>query len=79
MGVIFTSVANLVGSLGLTRLANEPVRADNVPDVVRCTDIPSCESIACLLLLGSSDHSIDSFVFSLTIMNLPGLVILPLS
>ena len=64
---LYNAAANLVCTHGLTQLVNEPTRADNILDVVLCSDVLSCDNIKCLPPLGTSDHSIVSFNIALSL------------
>ena len=63
---LYNSAADLVCNHGLTQVVCEPTRADNILDIVLCSDVLSCDDICCLPPLGSSDHNIVSFTLTLS-------------
>jgi hypothetical protein len=64
--LLYNAAADLVCNHGLIQLVLEPTRANNILDIVLCSDDLSFDNVTCLPPLGSSDHNIISFSFTLS-------------
>jgi hypothetical protein len=64
--LLYNVAADLVCNHGLIQLVLEPTRAENILDIVLCSDDLSFDNVTCLPPLGSSDHNIISFSFTLS-------------
>lgn len=60
--LLSNSAMDLICNHGSTQLVREPTEADNISDVILCSDVLSCDNVGCLSPLDLSHHSIQSTV-----------------
>ena len=64
---LYNSAASLVCNHGLTQFVDEPTRGNNILDLVLCSDAICIDDVHVLPPLGSSDHSVVSFTFYMSL------------
>lgn len=67
---LYTSFADLVCSHGLSQIADQPTRGDNILDVVLRLDVLCCDDVDVLPPISTSDHNVVCFNLSLCLAQL---------